>query len=111
MMNLVLLLGNLLTPRPVPAARLMRVAARSAPGIDDLVSDVIRSACAAGDVNAARDLLAVLEGWHGQRPQTGPDTGRQRDARLKRLRRDLESGYILNPTAEATARQTAIASI
>ena len=52
----------------IPGARLARVNQSLKRRLDDDVEEVFNRACATNDLEAAADLLALLEKWHARRP-------------------------------------------
>jgi hypothetical protein len=74
----------------VPGARLARVNQSLRRRLDDDIEDVFHRACAANDLDAAADLLVVLEKWHSRRSASYGRERRISNASLLRARKDLE---------------------
>jgi hypothetical protein len=81
-------------PRRVPTDRMARIVGPVQSRLDDGLSDVFRRACAAGDLDAAADLLRLLETWHGRRGRVDARDEHAHAARLKRFRDELARGRL-----------------
>jgi hypothetical protein len=74
----------------VPGARLARVNQSLKRRLDDDIEEVFHRACAANDLDAAADLLVVLEKWHARRSASYGRERRISNASLLRARKELE---------------------
>jgi hypothetical protein len=74
----------------IPGARLERVNQALKRRLDDDVEEVFQRACASNDLEAAHDLLAVLEKWHARRSASYGRERRIGGAALQRARKELE---------------------
>jgi len=74
----------------IPGARLARVNQSLKRRLDDDVEEVFHRACATNDVEAASDLLALLEKWHARRSASYGRERRISGASLQRARKELE---------------------
>jgi len=57
--------------------------------LDDSLEDVFRQACAAGNLEAAEDVLAVLTKWNERRKRNSPRQ-RTNDVQIEAMRAELE---------------------
>ena len=74
----------------VPGARLARVNQSLKRRLDDDVEEIFNRACATNDLEAAHDLLALLEKWHARRSASYGRERRIGGAALQRARGELE---------------------
>jgi hypothetical protein len=74
----------------IPGARLARVNQSLKRRLDDDVEEVFSRACATNDLEAANDLLALLEKWHARRSASYGRERRISGASLQRARKELE---------------------
>src|SRR6266700_6252158 len=89
----------------IPTARLARVNQSLKRRLDDDVEEVFNRACASNDLEAARDLLVLLEKWHARRSASYGRERRISGAALQRARKELERLGVLksvNPQITAT---------
>lgn len=63
--------------------------------LDEQVRDLFHSACAAGDLDAAGDILSMTTAWIARRPSEDDQTRRDDAAQLLRMRSELERRYIM----------------
>jgi hypothetical protein len=84
----------------IPGARLARVNQALKRRLDDDVEEVFHRACASNDLEAAHDLLALLEKWHARRAASYGRERRIGGAALQRARKDLERLCALKGKAE-----------
>ena len=74
----------------IPGARLARVNQSLKRRLDDDVEEVFSRACASNDLEAAADLLILLEKWHARRSASYGRERRISGANLIRARKELE---------------------
>jgi len=74
----------------IPTARLARVNQSLKRRLDDDVEEVFNRACATNDLEAANDLLRVLEKWHARRSASYGRERRISGAGLARARKELD---------------------
>ena len=74
----------------IPGARLARVNQSLKRRLDDDVEEVFNRACATNDLEAATDLLALLEKWHLRRQANYGRERRIAGVGLQRARKELE---------------------
>ncbi len=74
----------------IPGARLARLHQALKRRLDDDVEEVFNRACATNDLEAAADLLALLEKWHQRRTTSYGRERRISGAHVERARKDLE---------------------
>jgi hypothetical protein len=79
----------------IPGARLARVNQSLKRRLDDDVEEVFHRACATNDLEAAADLLALLEKWHMRRSASYGRERRISGASVQRARKELERLTIL----------------
>ena len=91
----------------IPGARLARVNQSLKRRLDDDLEEVFNRACAANDLEAAGDLLTVLEKWHARRAASYGRERRINSASLDRARKDLERLILLHGNKTAAAADAA----
>jgi len=92
----------------IPGARLARVNQSLKRRLDDDVEEVFNRACATNDLEAATDLLVLLEKWHARRSASYGRERRISGASLLRARKELDRLNALKATAaEAAATKAA----
>ena len=74
----------------IPGARLARVNQSLKRRLDDDVEEVFNRACATNDLEAAADLLLLLEKWHARRSANYGRERRISGTNLTRARNELE---------------------
>ena len=74
----------------IPGPRLARINQSYRRRLDDGVEEVFHRACATNDLEAAADLLTVMEKWHERRAAKFGRDRRIDEAALQRARRELE---------------------
>ena len=82
----------------IPGARLARVNQSLKRRLDDDVEEVFNRACATNDLEAALDLLTLLEKWHARRSASYGRERRISGASLQRARKELERLHALKAT-------------
>ena len=80
---------------PVPDSRLTRVNPPAANRLEEGLVEVFTLACAAHDLEAAADLMALMEKWQTRRPDTDEAGKRLSSLRLRRMKGELERQYIV----------------
>jgi hypothetical protein len=88
----------------IPNARLARVNQSLKRRLDDDVEDVFNRACATNDLEAATDLLTLLEKWHARRSASYGRERRISGVSLVRARKELERLNLLHGTTMADAK-------
>ena len=84
----------------IPSARLARVNQSLKRRLDDDVEEVFNRACATNDLEAAGDLLALLEKWHVRRSASYGRERRISGANLARTRKELDRLMKLHGVAQ-----------
>ena len=93
----------------IPSARLARVNQSLKRRLDDDVEEVFNRACATNDLEAANDLLVLLEKWHARRSASYGRERRISGAALQRARKELDRLAALRTEAqERAASQPAV---
>jgi hypothetical protein len=85
----------------IPGARLARVNQSLKRRLDDDLEEVFNRACATNDLEAAADLLALLEKWHARRSAAYGRERRINGASLERVRKELERLTLLQKAKAA----------
>jgi hypothetical protein len=80
----------------IPDNRLARVTQSFQRRLDDDIEAVFNRACISNDVDAAADLLALMEKWHERRKTSYGGERRINDDALRRARRALERLVVLH---------------
>jgi hypothetical protein len=84
-----------LTEVQIPGSRLARVNQSLKRRLDDDVEEVFNRACATNDLEAATDLLALLEKWHARRQANYGRERRITGVGLERARKELDRLTVL----------------
>ena len=79
----------------IPGARMARLNQSLRRRLDDDVEEVFNRACTSNDLEAAADLLTVLERWHERRSATYGKERRINGAAIQRVRRELDRLRVL----------------
>jgi|SRR5580698_8495638 hypothetical protein len=90
----------------IPGSRMARVNQSLKRRLDDDVEEVFNRACATNDLEAATDLLTLLEKWHARRSASYGRERRISGVSLQRARKELERLTMLrgaNPPAPGAA--------
>ena len=82
----------------VPGARLERVNPPVTHHLDEGLADLFNHACISNDLEAAADLVAVLEKWHARRSYGDEQQRRVGGVHLKRMHGELERRRITRGT-------------
>jgi hypothetical protein len=88
---------------PIPGARLDRVRPATVHRLDEGITELFDYACITGDLEAAADLLALMEKWHARRAYDDEEQRRPGSVQLKRMRAELERRHIMRGSRLATA--------
>ncbi len=83
----------------IPEKRLVRAFETQWRQLDDDSATAFNSACAAGDLDAAADLLSLMEAWHAKRTYRDSAEQRLRGTLLMRLRCELDRQHLMKGTA------------
>ena len=86
----------------IPGARLARVNQSLKRRLDDDVEEVFHRACATNDLEAATDLLLLLEKWHARRSASYGRERRISGASVQRARKELDRLTALRGDAQET---------
>jgi hypothetical protein len=78
----------------VPDQRIARVNPAPVGRLDEGVKDLFEHACVAGDLDAAADLLALLEKWHARPCHGDEDRSPSRAVHVKRMQGELTRRHI-----------------
>jgi hypothetical protein len=89
----------------IPGARLARVNQSLKRRLDDDLEEVFNRACATNDLEAATDLLTLLEKWHARRAASYGRERRINSAALDRARKDLDRLVVLQSNKTAAAAE------
>jgi hypothetical protein len=75
--------------------------------LDDDIEEVFNRACATNDLEAAGDLLALLEKWYARRSASYGRERRISGANLARTRRELDRLMLLRGAAQGSGEGAA----
>ena len=79
----------------IPDKRLTRVNPPAANRLEEGIMEVFTLACAAGDLEAAADLLALVEKWQARRPPVDEAAKRTASLWTRRMRGELERQHTM----------------
>jgi hypothetical protein len=82
----------------IPHARLDRVTPRTEHRMDEGINELFEHACITSDLEAAGDLLALMERWHAQRTYKDYEQRRLVIIQLKRMHGELHRRHIMQGT-------------
>jgi hypothetical protein len=85
----------------IPGSRMARVNQSLKRRLDDDVEEVFHRACATNDLEAATDLLLLLEKWHARRSASYGRERRISGENLLRARKELDRLIILQGAPRA----------
>ena len=97
----------------IPDARLMQVNPPVTRRLDEGLRDVFNQACMDDDVEAAAELLGMMEKWHARRSYDDDQLRRADSTQLSRMRGELERRYVMKgvrPAAVSRQREVTTAS-
>jgi hypothetical protein len=83
---------------PIPGARLDRVNPRPENRLDDGINELFDHACITNDLEAAADLVALMERWHARRNYKDYEQRRVTAIQLRRMRGELDRRHIMRGT-------------
>jgi len=89
----------------VPGARLERVNPPVTHRLDEGVADLFDHACIINELEAAADLVALLEKWHARRSYGDEQQRRAGAVHLKRMHGELERRHITRGTRYLNAHK------
>jgi hypothetical protein len=87
----------------VPGARLERANPPVTHRLVEGVAELFRDACLINDMDAAADLVVVLEKWHARRSYENEQQHRAAGMILKRMHGELERRHIMRGTRYSRA--------
>jgi len=79
----------------IPGARLERARPPAVNKLDEGIAELFDYACITSDLEAAADLMALLEKWHEQRPYDDEEQRRTVGICLKRMHGELDRRHIM----------------
>jgi hypothetical protein len=82
----------------IPGARLERVNPPVVDRLDEGITDLFNYACTTNDLEAAADLVALLDNWHVRRSYGDEQQRRLGGVHLKRMHGELERRHIMRGT-------------
>jgi hypothetical protein len=82
----------------IPGARLDRVTPRTEHRLDEGICELFEYACITSDLEAAADLMALIEKWHVRRAYKDYEQRRLVIIQLKRMRGELDRRHIMQGT-------------
>jgi hypothetical protein len=82
----------------IPSARLDRVRPRTGYRLDEGINELFDYACITSDLDAAGDLVALMEQWHARRSYKDFEQRRLVVIQLKRMRGELDRRHIMRGT-------------
>ncbi len=82
----------------IPGQRLDRVNPSVAHRLDEGIAELFHTACIVNDLDAAADLVAVMEQWHTRRWYGDEQQQRAGAIHLKRMQGELERRHIMRGT-------------
>src|ERR1019366_5532314 len=89
----------------IPGARLERVNPPVTHRLDEGIADLFNHACIINDLEAATDLVALLEKWHARRSYGDEQQRRVGGVHLKRMHGELERRHIMRGTRYPSAHK------
>jgi hypothetical protein len=88
----------------IPGARLDRVLPRTEHRLDDGILELFEYACITSDLDAAADLVTLMETWHGRRTYKDYEQRRHVVIQLKRMHGELDRRHIMRGARPAATR-------
>ena len=82
----------------IPGSRLERVNPPVTHRLDEGIADLFNDACIINDLDAAADLVGLLEKWHARRSYGDEQQRRVDGVHLKRMHGELERRHIARGT-------------
>jgi hypothetical protein len=89
----------------IPGARLDRVRPRTGYPLDEGISELFEYACITSDLEAAGELVTLVEKWHARRRYKDYEQRRLVVIQLKRMRGELDRRHIMRGTRPTAAGQ------
>ena len=86
---------------PVPGPRMDRVNPTAEHGLDDGIYQLFEYACISKDLEAAADLITLLDKWHARRNYGNHEQRRRVAIQLRRMQGELERRHIMQGTRPA----------
>jgi hypothetical protein len=87
-----------LSKPPIPDPRLTRVNPPVMSRLDEGITELFDHACISGELEAAGDLLALLQRWQSRRSYADEQQRRMAGVHLKRMSGELERRHIMRGT-------------
>lgn len=87
-----------LSQPPIPDPRLERVNPPVMIALDEGITELFDRACVSGELDAAADLLALLERWQARRAYANDQQRRLAGVHLRRMHGELERRHIMRGT-------------
>jgi len=88
---------------PIPGARLDRARPRTEHRLDEGINELFEYACITNDLEAAADLVALIENWHARRTYKDYEQRRLAVIQLKRMRGELDRRHIMRGSRSAAS--------
>jgi len=82
----------------IPGARLDRVLPRTEHRLEEGINELFEYACITADLEAAGDLVALVETWHARRAYKDYEQRRHVVIQLKRMRGELDRRHLMRGT-------------
>jgi hypothetical protein len=82
----------------IPGARLDRVVPRTENRLDEGINELFEYACITNDLEAAGDLVGLIEKWHARRSYRDYEQRRLVAVQLKRMHGELDRRHIMRGT-------------
>jgi hypothetical protein len=82
----------------IPGARMDRVVPRTENRLDEGINELFEYACITNDLDAAGDLVALIEMWDARRTYKDYEQRRVVSIQLKRMRGELDRRHIMRGT-------------
>ena len=89
----------------IPGARLERVRPPTVHRLDDGITELFDYACISNDLDAAAELMELLDKWHARRPYEDEEQRRAVGIQLKRMRGELDRRHLMRGNRPAAAVQ------
>jgi hypothetical protein len=89
----------------IPGARLQRAHPPVVPRLDEGIKELFDYACITNDLEAAADLVALMEQWHTRRSYDNEEQRRLGAIQLKRMHGELDRRHIMRGTRLAASVQ------
>ena len=93
---------------PIPDARMVRVNPPSVSRLDEGLKELFDCACVANDLEAAADLLALMEKWYARRMYHDESQKRAHGILLKRMTGELHRRHIIKGLRPPATHRTSV---